>query len=126
VPESEKARGRIVNEIAVGGFKRALAANLPIGLATDAPVMPHGLNAREIEYRVLLGEPPMHAIVDATSAERGYLGMQDRIGSVTAGKLADSDCGGGQPAHRHRGAARCALRDEGRHRLQGRAVARTR
>ena len=89
VPESEKARGRVVNEIAVGGFKRALAANLPIGLATDAPVMPHGLNAREIEYRVLLGEPPMHAIVAATSLNAEILGMQDRIGSVTAGKLAD-------------------------------------
>ena len=89
VPESEKARGRVVNEIAMGGFRRALAANLPIGLATDAPVMPHGLNAREIEYRVSLGEPAMHAIVAATSVNAEILGMQDRIGSVTAGKLAD-------------------------------------
>lgn len=89
VPESEKARGRIVNEIAIGGFKRALAAHLPIGLATDAPVMPHGLNVREIEYRVLLGEPPMHALVAATSLNAEILGMQDQIGSVTAGKFAD-------------------------------------
>jgi imidazolonepropionase-like amidohydrolase len=89
VPESEKARGRVVNEIAVGGFKRALAAHLPIGLATDAPVMPHGLNARELEYRVLLGEPSMHAIVASTSVNARILGMQDSIGSVTAGKLAD-------------------------------------
>ena len=89
VPESEKARGRVVDEIAVGGFKRALAASLPIGLATDAPVMPHGLNAREIEYRVLLGEPPMHAIVAATSLNAEILGMQDRVGSVTTGKFAD-------------------------------------
>ena len=89
VPDSEKARGLVVNEIAVGGFKRALAANLPIGLATDAPVMPHGLNAREIEYRVSLGEPAMHAIIAATSLNAEILGMQDRIGSVTAGKLAD-------------------------------------
>ena len=89
VPESEKARGRAVNDIAEGGFKRALAANLPIGLATDAPVMPHGLNAREIEYRVSLGESAMHAIVAATSLNAEILGMQDRIGSVTSGKLAD-------------------------------------
>jgi imidazolonepropionase-like amidohydrolase len=89
VPESEKARGRVVNEIAVKGFRRALDADLPIGLATDAPVMPHGLNARELEYRVSLGEPPMHAIVAATSVNAEILGMQERIGSVTAGKLAD-------------------------------------
>jgi imidazolonepropionase-like amidohydrolase len=89
VPESEKARGRLVTEIAVAGFRRALAAGLPIGLATDAPVMPHGLNAREIEFRVSLGEPAMHAIVAATSLNAEILGMQDRIGSVTAGKFAD-------------------------------------
>jgi imidazolonepropionase-like amidohydrolase len=97
VPEPEKARGRVVNEIAVGGFKRALAANLPIGLATDAPVMPHGLNAREIEYRVSLGEPAMHAIVAATSLNAEIIGMQDRIGSVTAGKLADLIAVAGNP-----------------------------
>jgi imidazolonepropionase-like amidohydrolase len=97
VPESEKARGRVVNEIAVSGFKRALAANLPIGLATDAPVMPHGLTAREIEYRVSLGEPAMHAIVAATSLNAEILGMQDRIGSVTAGKFADLIAVAGNP-----------------------------
>jgi len=97
VPESEKARGRVVNEIAVGAFKRALAAGLPIGLATDAPVMPHGLNAREIEYRVSLGEAAMHAIVAATSLNAEILGMQDRIGSVTAGKLADLIAVSGNP-----------------------------
>ena len=97
VPESEKARGRVVNDIAGGGFKRALAANLPIGLATDAPVMPHGLNARELEYRVSLGESPMHAIVAATSLNAEILGMQDRIGSVTAGKRADLIAVAGNP-----------------------------
>jgi imidazolonepropionase-like amidohydrolase len=97
VPESEKARGRVVNEIAIGGFKRALAANLPIGLATDAPVMPHGLNAREIEYRVSLGEPAMHALVAATSLNAEILGMQDRVGSVTAGKMADLIAVSGNP-----------------------------
>jgi imidazolonepropionase-like amidohydrolase len=97
VPESEKARGRVVDEIAIGGFKRALAANLPIGLATDAPVMPHGLNAREIEYRVSLGEPAMHAIVAATSLNAEILGLEDRVGSVTAGRFADLIAVSGNP-----------------------------
>jgi imidazolonepropionase-like amidohydrolase len=97
VPEAEKTRGRIVNDIAVAGFRRALAADLPIGLATDAPVMPHGLQAREIEYRVSLGEPAMHALVAATSLNAEILGMQDRIGSVVAGKLADLIAVGGNP-----------------------------
>jgi imidazolonepropionase-like amidohydrolase len=97
VPESEKARGRVVDEIKIAGFKRALAANLPIGLATDAPVMPHGLTAREIEFRVSLGEPAMHAIVAATSLNAEILGMQDRVGSVAAGRLADLIAVAGNP-----------------------------
>ena len=89
VPESEKARGRAVNEVAVAAFTRALAAGIPIGLGTDAPVMPHGLIAREIAYRVRLGETPMHAIAAVTSLNAEILGWDDRIGSLTAGKLAD-------------------------------------
>ena len=36
-------------------FKKALAAGLPIGFATDVPVIPHGQNARELTFRVALG-----------------------------------------------------------------------
>jgi len=97
VPASEKERARTVNEIALSGFRRALAANLPIGVATDAPVMPHGLTAREIEYRVSLGEPAMHAIVAATSLNAEILGLEDRIGSVSAGKFADLIAVSGNP-----------------------------
>jgi len=89
VPESEKARGRANDEIAVAGFRRALAAGLPIGLATDAPVMPHGLNGKELVYRVSLGQPAMDVIVSATSINAQILGKSDQIGSVEPGKLAD-------------------------------------
>lgn len=97
VPDAQKARGRMVNDVAVGAFKRALAAGIPIGLATDAPVMPHGLFAREMSYRVSLGESPMQAIVAATSTNAEIIGWQDRIGSVTAGKLADLIAVNGNP-----------------------------
>jgi imidazolonepropionase-like amidohydrolase len=97
IPESEKARGRVVNEVAVGGFKRALASGIPIGVGTDAPVMPHGLIAREIAYRVTLGETPMHAIVSATLVNAEILGWQDRVGSIAAGKLADMIAVSGNP-----------------------------
>jgi len=89
VPESEKQRDKALDAIAVAGFKRALAAGIPIGLATDAPVMPHGLNAKELVYRVQLGQPPMAVLVSATSLNAEILGRQDQVGSVVAGKLAD-------------------------------------
>jgi imidazolonepropionase-like amidohydrolase len=97
VPESEKARGRTVNDVAVGGFKRALAAGIPIGVGTDAPVMPFGMTAREMAYRVQLGEAPMHAIVAATSLNAEILGWNDRVGSVAAGKFADLIAVNGNP-----------------------------
>ena len=97
VPESEKARGRAIEEVMLGGFRRAMAAGLPIGLATDAPVMPHGLNARELVYRVSLGQTPMAAIVSATSLNAEIIGWQDRVGSVVGGKLADIIAVAGNP-----------------------------
>jgi imidazolonepropionase-like amidohydrolase len=88
-PESEKERMRKIRDIMLAGFQRALAAGLPIGLATDAPVYPHGKNARELSLRVELGESPMSAIVSATSLNAEILGWSDRVGTVEPGKFAD-------------------------------------
>ena len=89
VPESERVRSRQVSAIKDAGFRRALAAGLPIGFATDAMVIPHGQNAREFGERARLGESAMASIVSATSLNAEILGMQDRIGSLATGKLAD-------------------------------------
>jgi imidazolonepropionase-like amidohydrolase len=88
-PESERERARQVRSIGYAGFRRALAAGLPIGFATDASVIPHGQNAKEFSERVKLGESPMAAIVAATSLNAEIMGWQDRVGSLVAGKLAD-------------------------------------
>jgi imidazolonepropionase-like amidohydrolase len=89
VPESERERGRQMREVMLRSFKSALAAGLTIGLATDVPVMPHGQNAKEISFRVSLGESPMSAIVSATRVNAEILGWADRVGTVEAGKWAD-------------------------------------
>jgi imidazolonepropionase-like amidohydrolase len=89
IPESEKERERRIRDLGFAGFKRALAAGLPIGYATDAAVIPHGTNGREFVIRVRLGEKPMSALVSATRLNAEILGWSDRIGTVEAGKLAD-------------------------------------
>ncbi len=89
VPESERVRSRQVSAIKDAGFRRALAAGIPIGFGTDAMVIPHGQNAREFAERARLGEPAMASIVSATSLNAEILNLQDRIGTVVAGKLAD-------------------------------------
>lgn len=88
-PEAERERARRIRAIGYEGFRRALAAGLPIGFGTDSQVIPHGQNAMEFAERIKLGEPPMAAIVSATSVNAEIIGWQDRIGSLAAGKLAD-------------------------------------
>jgi imidazolonepropionase-like amidohydrolase len=82
IPESERQRGREINSIMAAGFKRALAAKIPIGFGTDAAVVEHGENWREFEIRHRLGESTA-----ATNAE--IIGWNDRLGTIEAGKLAD-------------------------------------
>ncbi|HXV63470.1 MAG TPA: amidohydrolase family protein, partial [Vicinamibacteria bacterium] len=89
IPASEIERSRRMSEFRNRTFRRALAAGLPIGFGTDAGVFPHGLNARELTMRVEEGEPPMQAIVSATSLSARIMGWDDRVGSIEAGKLAD-------------------------------------
>jgi imidazolonepropionase-like amidohydrolase len=97
IPESERERERQIREIQYDGFRRALAAGLPIGFATDSGVVPHGGNAREFAVRVRLGEPPMAAIVSATRLNAEIMGWSDRVGTVEPGKLADLVAVAGDP-----------------------------
>lgn len=96
-PERERERARQIRSTGYAGFRRALAAGLPIGFATDAQVIPHGQNAKEFAERVKLGESPMAAIVAATSLNAEIMGWQDRVGSLVAGKLADIIAVAGDP-----------------------------
>jgi imidazolonepropionase-like amidohydrolase len=89
IPASELERDRSMQTMAEAGFRRALAAGLPIGFGTDAAVIPHGKNAREFVVRVRLGQTPMGAIVSGTRTSAEILGEGDRVGTVEAGKLAD-------------------------------------
>jgi imidazolonepropionase-like amidohydrolase len=97
VPESERERARQLKEVQLRSFKRALAQGLRIGLATDVPVMPHGQNAKELSFRVSLGESPMSAIVSATGINAEILGWSDRMGTVESGKWADVVAVSGDP-----------------------------
>lgn len=89
IPESERVRSRAIAGIKDTGFRRALAAGLPIGYATDAAVIPHGWNAKEFGERARLGETPMASIVSATSLNAEIMGWQDRVGALAVGKFAD-------------------------------------
>jgi imidazolonepropionase-like amidohydrolase len=71
------------------GFRRAVAAGVRIAYGTDSGVYPHRLVARQLPYMVRYGMTPVQAIQSATLSAAGLMGWEDRIGSITAGKLAD-------------------------------------
>ena len=56
---------------------------------TDCGVCAHGSNAKEFGYMAEAGMPVMDAIRSATIVPASYLGIDDKLGSLEAGKLAD-------------------------------------
>jgi imidazolonepropionase-like amidohydrolase len=70
-------------------FARAWDAGVKIAFGTDCGVGPHGDNAREFVYMVEAGMSPMEAIRAATLSAARLLGVEDRLGTVEPGKLAD-------------------------------------
>lgn len=70
-------------------FKAALAAGVTILSGSDVGVFPHGDNARELEMMVDYGMPALDALRSATSVGARVLHMEDRIGRVQTGLLAD-------------------------------------
>lgn len=97
VPQSERERSRSISALKDAGFRRALAAGLPIGFATDAAVIEHGDNAKEFVSRARLGESAMAGIVAATSLNAEIIGWQGAVGSVEVGKFADLIAIAGDP-----------------------------
>ncbi len=70
-------------------FAKAYQAGVPILFGTDTGVSRHGDNAREFSLMVESGMPPMDAIRVATSAPAKFLDLDDKIGSIAVGKLAE-------------------------------------
>ena len=68
----------------------AKVPNLKLVFGTDAVAGAHGRNAEEFIFRIRNGQqPPMDAIVSATSRAAEYLRLQDRIGAIAPGLDAD-------------------------------------
>lgn len=70
-------------------FNKAYAYGVTIAFGTDAGVSPHGTNALEFIYMVEGGMPEMVAIQAATMTAARLIGMENELGSIRQGKLAD-------------------------------------
>ncbi len=78
-------------------FAKAYKAGVKIAFGTDAGVYMHGKNWLEFTYMVEGGMPPMEVIKAATIQAADLLGMKDKLGSITPGKLADIVAVDGDP-----------------------------
>lgn len=89
MPAHAIAKAREVLEDHSESIARAHKAGVRIAMGTDAGVMAHGTNLRELGLMVNIGMTPMEAIVATTRTAAECLGWQDQIGTIEAGKLAD-------------------------------------
>lgn len=70
-------------------FHLAYQAGVKIAMGTDSGVGPHGQNAEELALMVSHGMTSMDAILSTTSRAAELLGIQDSLGSIEPGKIAD-------------------------------------
>ena len=96
-PDVVRPKAAAIGPLIQDTFGRAYKAGVKIAFGTDSGVSPHGENAREFEYMVEAGMPPMAAIQSATMTTAEMLGIDDRLGSLEVGKVADIVAVDGDP-----------------------------
>jgi imidazolonepropionase-like amidohydrolase len=84
---AEKAKAAIAARSDM--FRNALKAGVKIAFGTDSAVSPHGMNGKEFALMTGLGMSPAAALRSATSVAAALLGVDGRLGTLAAGKLAD-------------------------------------
>ncbi|MDH4057115.1 MAG: amidohydrolase family protein [Cyclobacteriaceae bacterium] len=70
-------------------FKIALDAGVNIGMGGDVGVYPHGENVYEMELLLEYGMKPLDILIAATTVNAKALHMENEIGSIKRGMLAD-------------------------------------
>ena len=88
-PPQVARKAKEVGPIIQATAGRAYKAGVKIAFGTDAAVYPHGQNAKEFEYMVQAGMPPMYVIQAATTHAAALLHKSDALGQIRPGRAAD-------------------------------------
>ena len=76
-------------QTALRAFRLAMDNKVTIGVGSDVGVFAHGTNYRELEWMVRGGMSPAQAILAATVTNARIIRMEDKLGAIRAGMLAD-------------------------------------
>ena len=96
-PEIVRPKAASVGPQISGTFKKAHKRGVKIAFGTDAGVQKHGTNWKEFVYMVENGMSEMKAIQSATMETAKLLRIDDKLGSIEEGKLADMIAVKGNP-----------------------------
>ena len=96
-PEVVRPKAAAIGPAIRSTFQQAYKAGVRIAFGTDSGVSVHGENAHEFELMVEGGMPPMEAIQSATLQAARLLKIEETLGTLEAGKLADVVAVDGDP-----------------------------
>ncbi|MFC7062563.1 metal-dependent hydrolase family protein [Halobacillus seohaensis] len=82
-------KSKEVIEAHQASIAKAYQAGVKIAMGTDAGVMEHGTNLRELGLMCDIGMSPMESIVASTKTAAECLGWEEQTGTVEEGKWAD-------------------------------------
>jgi imidazolonepropionase-like amidohydrolase len=88
-PPAVIEKAKLVVEAHAASFRRAVDAGVRIAMGTDTGITPHGRNLRELGLMARHGMAPLAVLEATTRSAAQLLGVDDRLGTVEPGKLAD-------------------------------------
>jgi imidazolonepropionase-like amidohydrolase len=89
LPPAVVDKAHRVVEIHRAAFRTAVEAGVRIAMGTDSGVTPHGRNLRELSLMVAGGMTSAAALEATTRSAAQLLGVDDELGTIEVGKLAD-------------------------------------
>ena len=96
-PEIVRPKAASVGPQIGATFNKAYDKGVKIAFGTDAGVQPHGTNWMEFVFMVQYGMPNMKAIQSSTIETARFLDIDDKLGSIEVGKIADLVAVNGNP-----------------------------
>ena len=89
VPEENILKEKMVSKAQRESFRRATLAGVKMVFGSDAAIYPHGDNGKQFSRMVKFGMTPIQAIQSATINSATLLKVDDKLGQIKEGYLAD-------------------------------------